>query len=115
MTRDDLVRFRAGFASCELVLLADISAGTVLMSDSAIRLGQEHLDALCRTAARLFDPAATLPARLAVLSGPTGCRVFLRAAGDSAEALCCLFAPGADLSAVDTAGLDLIRSEDTGT
>ncbi len=109
MTRDDLARFRSGLASCELVLLADISAGTVLMCDSAIRVGQEHLDALCSTAVRLFDPAAELAARLAVISGPTGCRVFLRASDDSAEALCCLFAPGADLTDLDAAGQHLFR------
>lgn len=111
MTRDDLAKLRSGFASCELVLLADISAGTVLISDSAIRVGQEHLDALCRTAVRMFDPSAALAARLAVISGPTGCRVFLRAPGSEAEALCFHFAPGAQISDLEAASQTLFRQE----
>lgn len=103
MTLDDLARLRAGFASCELVLLADTSAGTVLACDSAIRLGQEHLDALCGEAVRLLGPDAPVPVRIALRAGPTGCRAFLPAPDNSGEALCLLFAPGADLSQLEAA------------
>jgi hypothetical protein len=111
MTQDALARFRAGFATCELAALVDVSTGTVLMTDSAIRLGQEHLDALCASAQDLWPlPAPDWPAS-AILSGPTGSRVFLRSSRDPTEVLCCLFAPQADLAGLDEAAHTLFNHD----
>lgn len=103
MSQDALALFRAGFASCELAALVDVSAGTVLMTDSAIRLGQEHLDALCATAGQLWGPDSPDWTNSAILTGPTGHRVFLRSGVDRHDVLCCLFAPQSDLVGLDEA------------
>ncbi|WP_417207230.1 hypothetical protein [Antarctobacter sp.] len=110
MTHDDLFRFRAGFASCELLMLVDLSTGTVLLSNSDVHFGQERLDHLCGLARSLF--AGELPASgTAILSGPTGSRVFLQSPVETAEVLCGLFGPSADLGAACAAGLDLFQQE----
>ena len=110
MTHDDLVRFRAGFASCELVMLVDLSAGTVLMSDSTVHLGQERLDRLCETAGTIF--AGDLPATgTAILSAPTGSHVFLQSPVDPSEVLCGLFGPAADLAVACSTGSELFGRE----
>ncbi|MCR9276136.1 MULTISPECIES: hypothetical protein [Mameliella] len=99
MTRDDLARFRAGFAHCELVMLADTAAGTVLTFDSAIHQGQERLDDLCATACALFR--SDLPARgMAVQSGPRGSRLFLQMPRDPTEVIGAVLGPRADLPAI---------------
>ncbi len=103
MTHDALAHFRAGFASCELAALVDLSTGTVLMTDSAIKLGQEHLDDLCRIARDLFADSAGRWPGSAILTGATGSRVFLRSTQDPTEVLCCLFGPRADLAPIDEA------------
>ena len=93
MTTPTLAHLRAAIPGCELAALFDLGARTVLLSDGAVRLGQEHLDALEAEARRVFDAGAMSPV---VVTGPRGMRVFLRAPGASPEALCCLLAPGAD-------------------
>lgn len=101
MTQDSLASFRSAFVGCELVMLIDISAQTVLTSDSAIPLGQEHLDRLRDQAGRIFAGAAGEAPEGAVLAGPTGCRVFVRQDRAADECLCAVFAPGADLTGVE--------------
>ncbi|WP_421904583.1 hypothetical protein [Mameliella sp.] len=99
MTRDDLARFRAGFAHCELVMLADTAARTVLTFDSAIHQGQERLDDLCATACALFR--ADLPVSgMALLSGPRGSRLFLQLPQEPSEVICAVLGPRADLPAI---------------
>ncbi|WP_300444108.1 hypothetical protein [uncultured Mameliella sp.] len=99
MTRDDLARFRAGFAHCELVMLADTSAGTVLTFASAIHQGQERLDDLCTTACTLFR--SELPVfGLAVLSGPRGSKLFLQSPRDPSEVICAVLGPRADVPTI---------------
>lgn len=106
MTHDDLSRYRAGIASCELLMLVDLSTGTVLMSDSDVHFGQERLDRLCALARSVF--AGDLPATgTAIVSGPTGSRVFVQSPHDATEVLCGLFGPAADLGAACAAGVAL--------
>ena len=97
MENVDLAEYRSRFASCELVMLADISTLTVLGSDSAIKMGQEHLDALCATAERIFDLAQDEQIRTAVLSKPTGRQVFVRAGSAMSEVICGVFEPTAEI------------------
>ncbi|MEO9820126.1 MAG: hypothetical protein ABJ370_03930 [Paracoccaceae bacterium] len=98
MENVDLAEYRSRFASCELVLLADISTLTVLGSDSAIKMGQEHLDALCATADLIFDLAEDAQIRTAVLSKPTGRQIFVRAGSAVSEVICGVFEPTAEVS-----------------
>lgn len=103
MTHDDLASLRSTLAACEMLQLVDIAARTVLMSDSAVKLGQEHHDALCTQAAAIFAPDRPDPPACAMLAGPMGTRVFVASQVDPGEVLCGLFAPGADLSAIEPA------------
>lgn len=98
MENVDLAEFRSRFASCELVMLADISTLTVLGSNSAIKMGQEHLDTLCATAEMIFDLAEGSQIRSAVLSKPTGRQMFVRAGTETSEIICGIFEPAADIS-----------------
>ncbi|MBU2959879.1 hypothetical protein KO516_03365 [Citreicella sp. C3M06] len=95
MTRPTLADFRKAQPGCELAALVDLGARTVLLTDSAVRHAQEHLDALEREARQLFEAGALSPV---IIAGPRGLRVFLR--GEGGEALCCLLAPGADVSGI---------------
>ncbi len=99
MDTDDLVEFRSRFATCELVMLADLSTLTVLGSDSAIKTGQEYLDKICATAESVFRLAGQNQIRSAVLTKPSGRQVFVKNGDDSSEVICGLFEPTADVSA----------------
>lgn len=103
MTPDTLAGLRARCPDCELVALVDVTAGTVLASDAAIRPGQERLDALCAEAAELFGAGMPFAARQACVAGPTGTRLFLRAPTGGEEALCCLLGPGMEVAAMAAA------------
>ncbi|MFW2543885.1 hypothetical protein ACN2XU_14680 [Primorskyibacter sp. 2E107] len=98
MTGAPLAEFRRGFAGCEIAVLADVSARSVLAWDSAVKWPQEHLDALCTLAAELLSISACGAVRepeTAVLADPIGTKVFVRAAPGSHEVLCTVFAPTA--------------------
>lgn len=101
MTPQALRAFRAKLPDCDLAVYADLGARTVLGADSALRVPQEYLDALCDCAAFLFA-AAEAPSDGAVeeilFLGPTGGRGFFRSAADPGEALCLICAPDADLA-----------------
>lgn len=111
MTHDDLARFRSGQPDCELAALVDVAAGTVLTADMAIRLGQEHLDALCAEARRLLAPPRRLATDRAMVAGPLGTRMFLRAPDGTEEVLCCLFGSGANIAEAAAAAADLWQAE----
>ncbi|MBS0123693.1 hypothetical protein [Thetidibacter halocola] len=96
MAGHDITDLRAGFAGCELVVLADLSTGTVLAADSAIKLGQEHFDRECALAAAVFGLSCGPSILSARLVRPTGLRVFARAGAETPEILCGVFAPGGD-------------------
>ena len=109
MTPEDLARFRSRMPDCELAVLVDFEAGTVLGADMAIRLGQEYLDTLCAEAGRLFGRANPFAIHQAMIAGPLGTRLFLRAPDPAAEALCCLMATGADLAGATRAAEALLH------
>lgn len=101
MTPSALADFRSRLPDCELVVFADIGSRTVLGSDGALRYPQEHLDALCDTAAELFRDGPDLgagPVEHVMFVSATGSRVFLRAANSPREALCCIGAPAMDFT-----------------
>lgn len=78
-------------------MLGDISAGTVLAWDSAVRLPQEELDRLCDDAADILSGLLSGKRQAvddAILMKATGSRVFVRSHDHAAEVLCSLFAPG---------------------
>lgn len=104
MTPESLRRFRARLPECDLAVYADLGARTVLAADSALRVPQEYLDVLCDCAAVLFAAADAAragqgadPTGEVLFLGPTGGRGFFRLPDEPGEALCCIFAPEADL------------------
>ena len=96
MTNEDLAHLRTSSPGCELVLFVDLSTLTISGSDSAIRLGQEHLDALCDMAHAIFSicPDETR----ACISKPSGRRLFLRARPEAVEVIAGVFDHKADLA-----------------
>jgi hypothetical protein len=100
MTRDALKSFRQQTNGCEIALLMDLRARTVLAWDSDLKWPQERLDDLCALAIGLLEPGTagdSAPGqKRAMLARRTGCWAFLRAAPNAAEVLGCVLAPQSD-------------------
>ena len=95
MTKDDLEHFMRRVRGCELVVLADISTQTILCAHAIMKLGQERFDALCASAARIFDMQEL--ATTARLITPTGQTLFWRASAGTPEVICALCSTGTDV------------------
>lgn len=104
MVVDELDRLRASFAECGTIAFADLSTQMVLVTDSAADLPREALDRLCGEASLMLG-AGKSPApghtdgTTAVVSQAEGLRIFMRASDVPSDALCCVCAPGLDLTA----------------
>lgn len=112
---DALDAMRSQLPGCSLVAFTDLTSNVVLRASvAAPRPAQEELDALARAAQIALDgPLAEgaaaaweegARADAAMLLTGSEARVFLRAPGDSAEALVCVCAPDVDLQAVVDCG-----------
>ena len=119
---------RSQMSGCSLVAFADLNSKLVLCTSSATRLPQEELDHLSQTAHLVLEgavaegaasvwaeTAAGAPAGTAMLLSESEARVFLRAEGDSSEALVCVCAPDADLEKVVDCGRSTLKSILAGT
>lgn len=112
---------------CSVAAFTDLSSRLVLCASSAVRTGQEDLDALSQAAALLLDGALAegagpvwseaapgAAAGTAMLLSDAGIRVAMRSSGKPTEALVCLCAPGTDLDRLVGHGrraLDDIQAE----
>ena len=120
MVVDELDALREKFEGCTALAFADLSTRMILVTDSDSNLRREALDTLCAEAALLLGakghPAfADRPSDLATVTSPTELRVFVRAAADPNDVLCCICGPKIDAAAfVVDAGecLDRISSGD---
>ena len=120
MVVDELDALRDKFKGCTAIAFADLSTQMILVTDSSSNLRREALDVLCAEAALLLGakgkPAlAEKPSDLATVTSPTELRVFVRAATDPNDVLCCICGPSTDAAAfVANAGecLDRISSGD---
>lgn len=92
----DLERLRLGLPGCEVALLADISAGTVLGVSAALNLPQEHFDGLCDQATRVLSHGGEQRA-FGVVASPKGVRLYVRAPDFPEEALGLVLPPSFDL------------------
>lgn len=110
---DALDAMRSELQGCTLVAFTDLSSNLVLCASSAARPAQEELDGLARAAQAALDgtlaegaaqvwqaKSAQAKADTAMLLSESEARIFLRAPGESVEALVCVCAPDADLQAV---------------
>jgi predicted RNA methylase len=95
----DLTVLLAALPGCEVVAHVDLSARTVLRSDSVRRLPQEHLEALCNWGADVLGAGAVL----ALALDDTALRVARRLADPETgkpgtEGLCLMLPPFTDPS-----------------
>ncbi|MCU0909644.1 MAG: hypothetical protein MUF73_19985 [Rhodobacteraceae bacterium] len=95
-SRDPLLDRVAAIRGCDLVVLMDLQARTVLDSRSSLRVPQGRLDALGAWAAAMLDGGASL----ALAAGDTALRLALRTGDSGPEALCVVLHPAADIGAV---------------
>lgn len=113
MIQDALAEFKHRDAGCELVILADVSAGTILATVGQIRHGQEHLDGLCEAAQATLTAATGEIVSSVIEASPVGYRLFVRSARDPDAALLALFSPASDLTGAVAAAEDCLAHHDT--
>lgn len=119
---------RSQISGCSLVAFTDLKSKLVLCTSTAARLPQEELDQLSQTAHLVLDGAVAEGAAsvwsegaggnsagTAMLLSASEARIFLRAQGDSSEALVCVCAPDADLEKVVDCGRSTLERILAGT
>jgi len=104
MVVDELDALREKYEGCTALAFADLSTKMILVTDSGSNLRREALDALCAEAAVLLGangkPAlADRPGDMASVAVTGQLRVFLRAAQEPNDVLCCICGPGMDADA----------------
>jgi hypothetical protein len=94
------------FPQTRVVAFADLSSRTILASQGADDVTQEHLDGLCQQARASFDdPLFALSVEAfgephsALVMGDDSVRIFLRSENEPADALCCICDHSIDLAA----------------
>ncbi|WP_461306823.1 hypothetical protein [Albidovulum sp.] len=103
MISDDLDALQARFPACGTLAYADVSTGTVLVTNSATPLERHGLNQIGAEAALLFradgEPLLGMaPARLALVSTQDAIRIFLRSDSEPNDGLLCVGEPGLDLA-----------------
>ena len=98
MVVDALDDLKQSDPSCQMLAFADLSTQMILVTDSSASHPREQLDALCTEAATLLGGRkkpilGTEPTNTAIWSTQSSVRVFLRAAGEPDDVLCCVCAP----------------------
>jgi hypothetical protein len=113
---EQLDNLRNAFPECELMALADISAGLVLCASSGETRPREQLDAICAQARSLLDGAAAkdclaavrdegAPAPQQALSLSDGrLSLFLRSPHIPTDVLCCICRPDVDIATMAERG-----------
>lgn len=106
---ESLEALRGKFPDCMTVAFADISTGMVLASSSQEHLNQEHLDALCATAADMLSGETAqrvstvfegdAPIQHAIIFERAEVGLFLKSLHAPNEVLCCACGSGIDLVA----------------
>lgn len=106
-TNTELANFREKFPECSVVVLADLSTGMVLASETQDKLAHETLDKLCQNAMlALAGPTANdiadvfgqdkIPSKFISLTANQK-ECFVRAAPPAQEALCLVLSSGKDM------------------
>lgn len=108
--RDQLDKLCRQFPACNVVAYADLTTGMVLCSSVRLKLPQEQLDELCRSAADLLTgqlallfarhlaPVDGTCVQTAVLIDQHSVELFLRTPAQPTEALCCHCSSQIDLA-----------------
>ncbi|PPB80573.1 hypothetical protein LV82_01922 [Albidovulum inexpectatum] len=91
------------FPGTSVVAYADLSAGMVLVTNSACGMDRSALDQLCEQACTLLGKAPVLgdaPARRALVGDQDGIALFVRAQTQPDEALLCVAEGAIDVTAL---------------
>ena len=107
MAVTELDALRDKFEGCRTLAFADLSTQMVLVTDSNSNLRREALDALCTEAALLLGakgkPAlGDQSAKVAAVVATPATRIFVRAAENPNDVLCCICGPKIDATAFVT-------------
>jgi len=104
MVVEELDALRGAFAGCETLAFADLSTRMILVTDTSANLPRETLDGLCAEAAMMLGANGKValgetPSDAALVASKDAMRVFLRAASEPNDVLCCICAPELDVEA----------------
>lgn len=113
MIADELDALCDSFEGCRVLAFADLSTQMILVTNASASLQREALDDLCAEAACLLtgkgNPAlGTTAAQSAMVLGKTEARIFVRAASEPQDALCCICSPEADIAGLTRAAADCL-------
>lgn len=102
MVVDELDALRSTHSSCKTLAFADISTKMILVTDTSSNLPREALDALCSEAALVLGTNGKIalgahPSQAALMADKKSVRVFLRAANEPSDVLCCVCGPNVDV------------------
>lgn len=103
MVADELDTLHEKFEACEMLAFADLSTQMILVTNTETSYRREKLDMLCAEATlmlgskkkRAFGDA---PSDAAFVAGKDQLRIFLRAAGEPTDVLCCVCSPDIDVT-----------------
>lgn len=94
---DQLTTLRSSTQGSIVVALSDLSSGVVLCSSAVVKQPQERLDALAKTAARLFKNSELAQSELApakaqeiIAMNSENVQIFIRSAQEMTEVMCCV-------------------------
>jgi hypothetical protein len=92
------------FAGCSTLAFADLSTQMILVANTASTLRREGLDALCAEASLTLgtDAAPAMgqqASTTAFIATKAELRIYLRAAAEPSDVLCCVCAPDLDVAA----------------
>lgn len=104
MVVDELDALRDMFEGCNTLAFAHLSTRMILVTDSGSNLRREALDAICAEAGLLLGVGGKLalgtqPSATAVVANKAAVRLFIRAANEPNDVLCCICTPELDVNA----------------
>lgn len=108
MVTEDLDALHSKFPQCETIAFADLSTDMILITNSAAPQTREALNALCADAAKsLGKPGSPNfgegESDVAMIATRDQLTIFLRAADEPTDVLCCVCKPDLDVAAFLTA------------
>jgi hypothetical protein len=102
MVVNELDTLREASSGCDAIAFADLSTRMILVTDTQSNLPREALDALCLQASSVLGVSGKIalgahPSRVALLAEKSTVRLFLRAANEPDDVLCCVCTPNIDI------------------
>lgn len=104
MVVDELDALHGRFDACDTLAFADLSTQMILVTNTDTSYRRETLDALCAEAALTLGAEKKLPfgdvaSKAAFVASKDQMRIYLRAADEPTDVLCCVCKTDVDLDA----------------